>query len=96
VVERPGANALPPTRAINVWQALELAGGVAVKDVPLNITLIHPAGEGRAARRWDLKIDSYANHPSESPDVGPGDVIHVEPTAGGRIRRAVGDLWSRP
>ena len=25
-----------------------------------------------------------------------GDVLHVEPTAGSRIRRAVGDLWNKP
>jgi hypothetical protein len=31
-----------------------------------------------------------------SPFVEPGDVLHVEPTTGSRIKRAVGDLWSKP
>jgi protein involved in polysaccharide export with SLBB domain len=96
VVERPGSYPLPAGRSVNVWQAIEMAGGVHVPDVPLNITLIHPATEGRPAGRKSLHVAEYGKHPLESPLVEPGDVLHVEPTAGGKIKRAVGDLWSIP
>ncbi len=96
VVNRPGAYPLPAGRSLNVWQAIELAGGIRDENVPLNITLMRPAGEGRAARRWYLNVANYDQHPAASPSVEPGDVLHVEPTAGSRIRRAVGDLWNKP
>ena len=96
VVNRPGAYPLPAGRSINVWQAIDLAGGIHDENAPLNITLIRPAGEGRAARRWYLNVANYDQHPAASPSVEPGDVLHVEPTAGSRIRRAVGDLWNKP
>jgi protein involved in polysaccharide export with SLBB domain len=96
VVNRPGAYPLPAGRSLNVWQAIDLAGGIRDENAPLNITLMRTAGEGRAARRWYLHVASYDQHPAASPSVEPGDVLHVEPTAGSRIRRAVGDLWNKP
>lgn len=96
IVERPGPYFLPAGRSLNVWQTLDMAGGVRLRDVPLHITLIRPAAEGRAARRWVLSVDNYDHHPTDSPLVEPGDVLHVEPTAGTRLKRAVGDLWNKP
>jgi protein involved in polysaccharide export with SLBB domain len=96
VVNRPGAYPLPAGRSLNVWQAIDLAGGIRDENAPLNITLLRPAGEGRAARRWYLNVANYDQHPAISPSVEPGDGLHVEPTAGSRIRRAVGDLWNKP
>jgi protein involved in polysaccharide export with SLBB domain len=95
-VNRPGAYPLPPGRALNAWQAIELAGGVRDETIPLNITLLRPAGEGRGARRWYLNVAQYQEHPTSSPFVEPGDVLQIEPTTGGKIKRAVGDLWSKP
>jgi protein involved in polysaccharide export with SLBB domain len=94
-VRQPGAFPLPPGRAVNVWQAIEMAGGIA-SDTPLNITLIRPSSEGRAARRWSLSVENYEKHPPTSPLIEPGDVLHVEPTTGSKIKRAVGDLWNKP
>jgi protein involved in polysaccharide export with SLBB domain len=96
IVNRPGAYPLPAGRSLNVWQAIDLSGGIRDENAPLNITLMRPAGEGRAARRWYLNVANYDQHPAASPAVEPGDVLHVEPTAGSRIRRAVGDLWNKP
>jgi protein involved in polysaccharide export with SLBB domain len=95
-VKHPGAYPLPAGRSVNVWQAIDLAGGLRDENAPLNITLMRPAGEGRAARRWYLNVANYDQHPAASPSVEPGDVLHVEPTAGSRIKRAVGDLWNKP
>ncbi len=95
VVLQPGAYPLPTGRTLNVWQALELGGGVRVRDVPLNITLIRPAAEGRAARRWVLSVDDFNRHPTASPLVEPGDVLHVEPTTGSKLKRAARDLWNK-
>jgi protein involved in polysaccharide export with SLBB domain len=95
-VNRPGAYPLPPGRILNVWQAIDLAGGMRDVSVPVNITLLRPAGEGRGAQRWYLSVPAYDKHPSTSPSVEHGDVLHVEPTTGSKIKRAVGDLWNKP
>jgi protein involved in polysaccharide export with SLBB domain len=95
-VNHPGAYPLPAGRSLNVWQAIEMAGGIRGKNVPLNLTLLHPAAEGHAAQRWYLNVDSYDQHPAASPFVEPGDVLNVQPTTGGKIKRVVGDLWSKP
>lgn len=95
-VNRPGGYPLPPGRTLNAWQAIELAGGVRDETIPLNITLLRPAGDGHGARRWYLNVVEYQQHPTASPLVEPGDVLQVEPTTGSKIKRAVGDLWSKP
>ncbi len=95
IVNHPGAFPLPVGRSLNVWQAIELAGGVRDTNVPLNLTLMRPAADGRAAQHWYLNVDSYERHPAASPYVEPGDVLRVEATTGGKIRRAVGDLWNK-
>jgi protein involved in polysaccharide export with SLBB domain len=96
VVARPGAYPLPAGRSLSVWQAIDRAGGIRGDNVPLNITLLRPAGEGHSARRWSLNVAAYDQHPMASPLVEPGDVLHVEPTTGSKIKRAVGDLWNKP
>jgi protein involved in polysaccharide export with SLBB domain len=96
IVHRPGAYPLPPGRSVTVWEAIEMAGGVRDGTIPLNITLLRPAAEGRSARRSSLHVDAYEQHPAEAPLVEAGAVLHVEPTTGSRIRRAVGDWWHKP
>jgi polysaccharide export outer membrane protein len=95
-INQPGTYPLPPGRTLNVWQAIELAGGVRDAEIPLNLTLMRPASEGRGARRWYLSVADYQQHPLSSPFVEPGDVLQIEPTTGSKIKRAVGDLWSKP
>jgi protein involved in polysaccharide export with SLBB domain len=96
IVNRPGAYPLPPGRSLNVWEAIEMAGGVRDGGIPLNITLLRPAAEGRSARRSYLHVDAYEQHPAEAPEVEAGAVLHVEPTTGSKIRRAVGGWWHKP
>lgn len=96
IVNRPGAYPLPPGRKLDVWQAIDLAGGIRDENAPLNITLLHAAGEPRGARRWLLSVETYEKHPVAAPFVEPGDLLTIEPTTGSKIKRAVGDLWSKP
>lgn len=96
IVNRPGAYPLPPGRKLDVWQAIDLAGGIRDENAPLNITLLHAAGEPRGARRWLLSVETYEKHPVAAPFVEPGDLLSIEPTTGSKIKRAVGDLWSKP
>lgn len=96
VVERPGAYPLPAGRSLNVWQAIELAGGVRLADAPLHIALLRPAADGQPARRWVLNVEKYTEHPTGSPNVEPGDVLQIAPTTGTKLKRAVGDLWNKP
>lgn len=95
LVHRPGPYYPPAGKRLNVWEALQLAGGVQSTDSSLNITLYRPAGEGHGSQRWLLHVDSVDERPATSPSVEPGDILHVEPTAAGRIKRAVGDLWNK-
>ncbi|MBI3864266.1 MAG: SLBB domain-containing protein [Planctomycetia bacterium] len=96
IVNRPGAYPLPPGRSLNAWQAIELAGGIRDEQVPLNITLRRPAADGHRERHWFLSVTSYDQHPTTSPLVEPGDELHVQPTTGSKIKRAVRDVWSKP
>jgi protein involved in polysaccharide export with SLBB domain len=92
VVARPGAYPLPAERTLDLWQTLGLAGGVQTPGVPLNITVLRPAGDGRSAQRWMVHLESIERRPAQSPIIEPGDVIHIEPTTGSKIKRAVGGL----
>ena len=96
MVERPGQFPLLPGRSMTIWQAIDAAGGVRDPETPLNITLIRPASEGRTARRWTISMPSYTQHPAASPQVEPGDELHIAPTAGSKIKKAVRGVWSRP
>ena len=95
IVSRPGSYPLPAGRVCNVWQALDLAGGVQTVGVPLNVTLLRPAADGRGPQRWSLNVDTIDERPPAGPQVEPGDVIHVEQTAGSRITRSVKNLWTK-
>lgn len=93
VVARPGTYALPPGRVLNVWQALDLAGGVQVQGVPLNVTLYRPASDVRSPQRWSQNVETMEDLPEGAPTVEPGDILHVEPTTGSKISRSVQKLW---
>jgi protein involved in polysaccharide export with SLBB domain len=96
VVSRPGSYVLPAGKTLNVWEALDLAGGVHAHDVPLNVTLVRPATETHSAQRWFLQVESIdLRHPT-SPNIEPGDSVHIEPTASSKLKQVVGDLWTRP
>jgi hypothetical protein len=94
-VARPGSYKLPVGQALDVWQALELAGPTTSKAGPLNVTLLRPASEGRSPQRWFLSVESIEKRPAAAPTVEPGDIIHVESSTGGAIKQAVGNLWSK-
>jgi len=95
-VRRPGAYAVPAGKSLNVWQAIELAGGIRDERTPLNITLSHQSADGRRAPPAYLHVPTYDQRPAEAPFVESGDVLHVEPTTGSKIKRAVGDFWNKP
>jgi protein involved in polysaccharide export with SLBB domain len=96
IVLRPGAYPLPPGRSLNLWQAIELAGGVQDSDTPVKISIDRPASDGRPAKHWQVSVPSYAQHPTASPLVEPGDELHVAPTTGSKIKRVVRNVWSKP
>ncbi|MBS0264678.1 MAG: polysaccharide biosynthesis/export family protein [Planctomycetes bacterium] len=96
IVMRPGEYPLPPGRSLNVWQAIELAGGVQDVETPVKITVSRPATEGHSARHWQVSVPAYAEHPTASPLVEPGDELHIEPTTGSKIKRVVRNVWSKP
>ncbi len=91
-VAHPGAYALPANQTVNVWQALEMAGGVTATNTPLRVTLIRP-GVARSGLRYTLNVKSYDQHPQTAPPVHEGDMLQVEATVEGRVKNAVGGLW---
>lgn len=94
-VARPGNYELPVGRALNAFQALELAGGVTVSDAPLTVMLFRPASDGRSSQRWFLNVESINKRTPSTPAVEPGDMIHVEPSTGSAIKQAFGHLLNR-
>lgn len=94
-VNRPGDYALPADRVVDLWQALELAGGIKSSGTPLNIALLRPPGDGHGPQRWQWQIETAETRPRDVPKVHAGDVINIEPPAASRIRTAMGGLWSK-
>lgn len=92
-VNRPGDYALPVDRSVDLWQALDLAGGIKTSGTPLYITLLRPPGDGHGPQRWQWQFESMETRPKDIPKVLPGDVIDLQPPAASRFRKAVGGLW---
>lgn len=93
-VQRPGDYALPAERTLDLWQAVDLAGGVKPTGTTLQITLLRPPGEGRGPQRWQRQWEQDTPRPRDLPKVQPGDVIDISQPTGSRLRKAVGGLWS--
>jgi len=94
-VAHAGSYPLPAGKPVTVWEALELAGGIDVQGIPINITLTRPATEERSLQRWTISLQAGEGYPGTAPFVQPGDVIQVEPTARGQVQRVVGGLKKR-
>jgi protein involved in polysaccharide export with SLBB domain len=93
MVESPGKFPVPPAGQLPLRDALTRAGGVSAKAFPAVIHLLHPSGPGGPARRWMHRMETADDPLTEAPAVEPGDLVHVESTAGRKLQRAVNDLW---
>jgi protein involved in polysaccharide export with SLBB domain len=94
-VQHPGSYPLPAGNALNLWEAVQMADGLSVTGIPISVTLMRPATEDRGAQRLSFTWEPGTDLPRNVPFVQPGDVLHVEPTARGRLQRAVGGLRAK-
>ena len=94
-VARPGDYTLPAGRVFDLWQAVELAGGIKSSGTPLVVTLLRPPSEGHGPQRWQQQFESLDKRPKDLPKIQPGDVIDITPPTGSRLKKAVGGLWNR-
>ena len=88
-VKRPGAYPLPAGNALQVFEALELAGGMNDPDVPVLINVLRPGTSERGPQRWSVRWQAGKPPPSPIPFVQPGDHVHVEPTAKAKVQQFV-------
>jgi protein involved in polysaccharide export with SLBB domain len=77
---------------LSVWDVVEQAGGIRTNAWPVGVTLYRPTSEtGRASQfSWTLESAESARPPTEF--LRPGDVVYVAPSAGARLKNAVGGL----
>jgi protein involved in polysaccharide export with SLBB domain len=91
-VTRSGPVQVPGDRRLSVWDVVEQAGGIRTNAWPVGVTLYRPTSEtGRASQfSWTLESAESARPPTEF--LRPGDVVYVAPSAGARLKNAVGGL----
>lgn len=92
-VAKPGSQRLPVAGQLNVWQTLELAGGIKTTTWPVVVTLYRPPGESPLPQRWSWTLNRESDEQPQTPLVQAGDVVHVGRPPGTRIRHAVDGLW---
>jgi protein involved in polysaccharide export with SLBB domain len=92
-VERPGPVQVPPGRAMTVWDVMDEAGGLRGNAWPVGVTLYRPTSEAGRASQYSWTLESPEAERPTSELVRPGDIVYVAPSAGARIKNAVGGLW---
>lgn len=88
-VKRPGQYPLPAGRPIDILQALQLAGGPTVTDLPLQLTLTRPLNGERNFERKTFVLDPKQPQP-QMPQTQPGDQLYLETTPRAKVERVVG------
>lgn len=88
-VKRPGSYYLPAGRGIDLLQALQLAGGPTVTDLPLQLTLTRPVNGERNFDRKTFVLDPKHPQP-QMPTAQPGDQLYLETTPRAKVERVVG------
>ncbi|MDB5389193.1 MAG: polysaccharide export protein [Planctomycetaceae bacterium] len=88
-VAQPGPYRTPASNTLTLVEAVELAGGLSVRDKPVAVILTRPASAERGLQRWTFHMGDGQVISSNAPFVQPGDIIHVEPTAKARVQSIV-------
>lgn len=92
-VTQPGAYRSPANNALSLNEAIQLAGGFGSTDLPMVVVLTRPATAEHNLERWTFRMGHGEKLPPHAPNVEPGDLVHVEPTAQARVQSLVGALW---
>ena len=92
-VTQPGAYRSPANNTLGLNEAIQLAGGFGSMDLPMVVILTRPATSEHGLERWTFRIGQGERFPPQAPNVEPGDLVHVEPTAQARVQSLVGSLW---
>jgi protein involved in polysaccharide export with SLBB domain len=88
-VAQPGPYRTPASNTLTLIEAVELAGGLSVRDKPVAVILTRPAAGERGLQRWTFHMGDGQPMPSNAPFVQSGDLVHVEPTAKARVQSVV-------
>lgn len=94
-VARSGSVQVPPGRALSVWDVVDEAGGIRANAWPVGVTLYRPTSEAGRASQYSWTLDTADSERPPTELVQPGDIVHVAPSAGARIKNAVGGLWKK-
>lgn len=88
-VMQPGSYRAPANDALNLVDAIQMAGGFTVNESPLLVTITRPATPDRAGQRWSLRMSSGVAPAGDLPTLQPGDHVHVEPSAKAKVQSLV-------
>jgi protein involved in polysaccharide export with SLBB domain len=92
-VGHPGPIPTHSDRPQSVDAVLSEAGGIRTGAWPVVVTLYRPPADGQRARQYSWTLtDADAPIDAREP-IRPGDILHVAPTTGTRIKTAVGLFW---
>ena len=94
-VAQPGSYRSPGNDALELNEAIQLAGGFGSTDLPMIVVLTRPATSEHGLERWTFRVGHGEKLPPQAPHVEPGDLVHVEPTAQARVQSLVGSIWPR-
>lgn len=90
-VKNPGSYPLPAAGRVDIVQALQLAGGPTITDLPLQLTLTRPIPGERGFDRKTFTLDP--KQPTRDfPLAQPGDQLYLETTPRAKVERVVGGL----
>lgn len=92
-VAQPGSYRSPANNSLGLNEAIQLAGGVGTTDLPMVVILTRPATSEHGLERWTFRMGHGERLPPQAPNVEPGDLVHVEPTAQARVQTLVGSIW---
>ena len=66
---------LPAGNALNVWEALQMAGGPSTTGIPMSVSLTRPATDDHSLQRWSITLGANDRLPANAPFVQPGDIV---------------------
>ena len=95
-VGNPGTVSVNDDQPRTVADVLAEAGGIRTNAWPVVVTLYRPPSERQRARQYSWTLADSTAPLDADESLLPGDILHVAPTTGTRIKSVVGLFWKKP
>lgn len=94
-VGNPGTVAVNEDQPRTIDEVLSEVGGIRTNVWPVVVTLYRPPSERQRARQYSWTLTNADASLDAREQLHPGDILHVAPTTGTRIKTAVGLFWKK-